>query len=62
MYLAKLNGGQKKKSLEIIIATHGWAAYRQVSIFINENKPSENFGISKKIITIITFRPLIFTR
>lgn len=62
MYLTKLNGGQKKKSLEIIIATHGWAIYRQVSIFINENKPTENFGIYKKIVTIITFRPPIFTR
>jgi hypothetical protein len=62
MYLTKLNGGQKKKSREIIIATHGWAAYRQVSIFINEDKPTENFGICKKIITIMTFRPPIFTR
>ena len=59
MYLTKLNGGQKKKSLEIIIATHGWATYRQVSIFINENKPTENFVIFKEI---ITFRPPIFTQ
>ena len=62
MYSTKLNGGQKKKSREIIIATHGWAAYRQVSIFINEDKPTENFGICKKIITIIAFRTGIFTR
>ena len=62
MYLTKLNGGQKKKSLEIIIATPGWGADLQASVSINENKPTENFGICKKIITIITFRPPIFTR
>jgi hypothetical protein len=36
MYLTNLNGGQKKKSREIIIATHGLGIYRQVSIFKNE--------------------------
>jgi hypothetical protein len=50
MYLTKLNGGQKKKSREIIITTHGWATYRQVSVFINENKPTETLVYARKLL------------
>lgn len=56
MHLTKLNEGQKKKLLEIMITSYGMAIYRKVSIFIKVYQLTENFEVCKKSITKITLR------
>jgi hypothetical protein len=56
MHLTKLNEGQKKKLLEIMITSYGIAIYRKVSIFIKVYQLTKNFEVCKKSITKITLR------
>ena len=56
MHLTKLNEGQKKKLLEIMITSYGMAIYRKVSIFIKVYQLAENFEVCKKSITKISLR------